>query len=327
MKILLLYDIDNDWDEADRNEVLKSVDYLTSALIEAGRIVEHIEVKDERFGKKLSAYSPEEYLVFNWCESIPGKKHGESLAVEIIEKCGFVYTGASPKALKISEDKCAVNTLLQSRNIPVPLWKKIDRIDAGNYDWNTFPSIIKSAVDHCSFGMTSKAVIANSYELNEQVEFFIKNYNQPALVEDFISGREFHVSLWGNGEIEILPIAEMDFSAFNDIHDKLCSYESKFIPGSEHYSKIQTIIPANLSYEEEEKIKFICRESFNLIGCRDYARMDIRERDGIFYVLDVNPNPDISPDTSMFYAAELCGYNYTTFGNRIVDLAIARRNS
>ena len=322
MKILLLYDLDNDWNDIDKKEVLTAVENLGAALAESGRIIKYVEVRNERIAELLSAYSPDEYIVFNWCESIPGLRRSEALAAEMIEKSGFIYTGASPEALRISEDKCRVNTLLNEKNIPVPKWKIISEPE--DYDWNFYPAIIKSATEHCSFGMTSKAVIANCDELKRQVDFFLNTYQQPALVEDFIGGREFHVSLWGNGEIEILPIAEMDFSAFNDIHDKLCSYEAKFNPESEHYSKIQTIIPARITQEEEENLKYLCRESFKIVGCRDYARIDIRERDGVFYVLDVNPNPDISPDTSMYYAAELSGYTYSGFGSRIVELALKR---
>jgi len=156
------------------------------------------------------------------------------------------------------------------------------------------------------------------------VRYIIEKYQQPALVEDFIDGRELHVTIWGNGSIAMLPPAEMEFSFFTDEHDRLCTYESKFVPESEQYQKIQTILPAPLNDEERRCVESLCKSTYRVSGCRDYARIDMRFRDGIMYVIDVNPNSDISPDTSTILAAELEGYSYGEFGARIIRLAAKR---
>jgi D-alanine-D-alanine ligase len=163
-------------------------------------------------------------------------------------------------------------------------------------------------------------------ELLRRVEYVVETYDQPALVEDFIDGREFRVSIWGNTQLLILPPAEMDFSAFDDVRERLCTYDAKFVPESAHYRKIETLLPASLTEAERRRLERVSRLAYRALGCRDYARIDIRLRNGIFFVLDVNPNADISTDASMAFAAENAGYSYGAMGSYIARLA-ARRHS
>jgi len=116
----------------------------------------------------------------------------------------------------------------------------------------------------------------------------------------------------------------MDFSAFQDVQDRLCTFDSKFKPGSRHYDQIRLNLPALLSDEEVETLERVAQAAYRVMGCRDYARLDIRLRDGVFYVLDVNPNPDISSDTSMACAAESAGYSYGAMLSKMVNLAAHR---
>jgi len=143
-------------------------------------------------------------------------------------------------------------------------------------------------------------------------------------VEDFIDGREFHVSVWNNGPPEMLPVAEMDFSAFSDASDRLCTYESKFTPGSPHYERIETIMPAQLNDRLYKKLEKKVIDTWNGFGCTDYARFDFRLRDDKFYLLDINPNNDISIDTSFALAAEMNNWSYGQMVKRIVMMAAGR---
>jgi len=122
----------------------------------------------------------------------------------------------------------------------------------------------------------------------------------------------------------MLPPAEMDFSRFNDIRDRLCTYDAKFRPGSLHYEEIQLRLPAPLSESEYDLLTCTARAAYNAYCCRDFARMDIRLRDGIFYILDINPNPDISSDASMACAAEAAGFSFGAMGSHLIHLAAAR---
>jgi D-alanine-D-alanine ligase len=166
--------------------------------------------------------------------------------------------------------------------------------------------------------------VLDKTELQERVLYILDTYRQPALVEDFIDGREFRVSVWGNKNLTMPPVAEMDFSFFKNIKDRLCTQDAKFHPGSEHYEKIETLLPAPLSAAQTDTLGKICCDSYRALGCRDYARMDVRLKNDIFYVLDVNPNADISHDASMACAAEKAGLSYGGMGSLFVRYAAGR---
>ena len=248
--------------------------------------------------------------------------HSDDAVAHTLESLQFTYTGASGEVLALSRDKRKVKELLCAQNLPTPAWQIVPVKKTP--DWSVFPAIVKPADEHCSLGVTSKSVVLNQTELKEQVEAVHQRFHQSALIEEFIDGREFHVTLWGNGAIEMLPPAEMDFSDCKEIQERLCSYDSKFIPSSESYQRIQSLIPAPLAEAEKQELERICAAGYRALGCRDYARLDLRLRDGIFYVLDINPNSDISKDASFGCAAKVAGYSYGAMGSRIVQLAAHR---
>lgn len=122
----------------------------------------------------------------------------------------------------------------------------------------------------------------------------------------------------------MLPPAEMDFSAFSEARDRLCTYDSKFLPGSLHYEKIETLIPAPLNEKQFEKLEKTVMKTWRGFRCRDYARFDFRLRDNDFFLLDINPNNDISADTSFALAAEIKNYSYGRMVKRIAMMAAGR---
>lgn len=322
LPVLLLHNIDHAWDPTDIDLALQEVARLESVLHTEGHPVTNVPVYDADLHSRLSCYEPEQHVVFNWCEDIPGVPHSEALAARTLENLHFTYSGSTPDVLHSCWDKQGVKRLLERVKVPTPLWRIYD--SPALNDWHCFPAIVKPSREHCSYGLTSDAVIMSHAELKERITYILDVFRQPALVEDFIDGREFHVSLWGNGRIEMLPPAEMDFTAFDDVRDRLCTYDSKFKPGSTHYVKIGLQLPAHLNETEYEQLKHLSTLAYKTTGCRDYARLDIRLRDGIFYILDVNPNSDITADASMACAAEAAGYSYGEMISRIVNLAARR---
>jgi D-alanine-D-alanine ligase len=322
LPVLLFHNIDHAWDPADINLALQEVSRLESVLHTEGHPVTNVPVHDSDLHSRLSCYEPEQYIVFNWCEDIPGVPHSEALAARTLEELHFTYSGSTPEVLHSCWDKQGVKRLLEMSGVPTPLWRMYD--SPAINDWHCFPAIVKPSREHCSYGLTTEAVVMSKEELNERIAYILDVFRQPAIVEDFIDGREFHVSLWGNGRIEMLPPAEMDFTAFDDVRERLCTYDSKFKPGSTHYVKIGLQLPALLSETEYEQLRHTSILAYKTTGCRDYARLDIRLRDGVFFVLDVNPNSDITADASMACAAEVAGYSYGEMIGRIVNLAARR---
>jgi D-alanine-D-alanine ligase len=322
LSILLLYDLDPKWAPHEKDEVAQAHSRLNDVLCASGYSVDFLPVVDRHFPESLRAFDSRKCLLFNWCEGIPGVHHSEWFVVRQLEHMGFVFTGSSSATLELSYDKLRVKEALERFGVPTPRWRLYTSAKAS--DWNEFPAIVKPAIGHCSEWLTTESVAMNEKELGDRIAYLTEEVGVNAIVEDFIDGREFHVSLWGNGKVEMLPPAEMDFSAFSDVHDRICTYEAKFQPGSVHYENIQTIIPSSLSDVEFAELERVSLKAYKSIGCRDYGRIDLRLREGVFYVLDINPNPDISEDASMASAAELAGYTHGEMARNLIHLAAKR---
>lgn len=322
--VLLLFNLDPNWTEHEQAGVLDTISQLNQALVSVGYQTTPVQVTGGNLDYFLSGYNPLEFIVFNWCESLPGINRSEWLVTEYLEKHGFTFTGSGSATLTLAQDKCRIKQVLQDSGIPTPEWQVYDFNSP--VKWNNFPAIVKTSREHCSEGIDRHSVVTTETELKNRVRYIVEKYQQAALVEDFIDGRELHVSVWGNGHIEMLPPVEMEFSLFKDEHDRVCTYESKFDPESEQYRKIQTVLPASLTGAELNALEQVCKAAYLTAGCRDYARIDLRMKDNTFYVIDVNPNSDISPDTSTISAAEFAGHSYGEFGGHIIRLAALRHS-
>jgi D-alanine-D-alanine ligase len=322
LPVLLIYNDDPAWTLHERDEVERETHRLGSAMEELGHPVTLIAISDANIAGRLETFHPEDHIVFNWCESLPGISHSEALVAEMLESLKFVFTGADSLALAMSQDKQRVKTLLADHSLPTPRWQVYETVKVDG--WESFPAIVKPVYEHCSIGITPDSVVMAKNELQQRIRYVLETYRQPALVEDFIDGREFRVSLWGNSPLDPLPVVEMAYSAFTDVRDRLCTYDSKFAPGSRHYQMIETLLPAPLPEDASQRLCETAAAAHSIVGCRDYGRIDLRLRDEVFYVLDVNPNPDISADASMACAAELAGFSYGAFGSFLVALASCR---
>jgi D-alanine-D-alanine ligase len=322
LPVILLYNLDRTWQPTEIQEILNLVQDLAGGLSKVGHPIQTICLDDDRLERALAGSDPSQQIVFNWCEEVPGIPHSSALVALKLEELGFTFTGADSQALLFSQDKPAVKERLYKAQVPTPCWQVYEGDET--LDWDYYPAIVKPAYEHYSLGITHEAVVHNRQELTQRIEQDIETFHQPVLVEDFIDGREFHVTVVGNGRLQVFPIAEMDFSAIKQDKGRLCTYDSKFTPASSDYQMIQLRLPAVLSDNERRKLKETAIAAYRATNCRDYARLDIRHKNGNFYVLDVNPNADISPDTSLALSAKLAGYSYGQFGSLLVNLAAHR---
>ena len=322
LPVLMISNVDRRWSLEEIRESISLTDNLVGALQAIGHPVSSIFVETDNLPDLLRPYYPGELIVFNWCEELPGIPRSGALVAQELERRGFTYTGADSSALALSQDKRRVKRRLQKRGIPTPAWQVFT--SAPTADWMRFPAIVKPAFEHCSFGITREAVVQSTAELIQRVRYVLEELQQPALVEDFIDGREFHVGVIGNGVLRVLPPGEIDYSSFDDIHDRLCTYEANFDKTSLAYQFTVPKLPAVLTNDQWCRLEEVVIAAYRATDCRDYARMDIRLRDGTFYILDVNHNADISPDTSLVMAAEMAGYSYGQFGSLLVNLAAQR---
>ncbi|HBE41948.1 MAG TPA: hypothetical protein DDW27_12220, partial [Bacteroidales bacterium] len=226
MKVLVLYNLDPAWDISEINDVRNSAKVLFESIKEEGIDSCLEELNDPDLALILERYNAGDTIIFNLCEALPGIPYSEKRVLEIIENFGFTYTGNVPEVIEMSYDKQKVKEVLRSFGVRVPFGKVLSPGEA--HGWDIFPAIVKPAREHCSLTITEKSVVFDINSLQDQILVVNNELKQPALVEDFIDGREFHVSIWNNDPPEILPPAEMDFSAFSDARKRVCTYDSKF---------------------------------------------------------------------------------------------------
>jgi D-alanine-D-alanine ligase len=324
LPVLLLYNLDLSWCQEDILECLDLTNQLLNALVEVGHPVQAVCVQSAELESALEDFNPDEHLILNWCEELPGIPHSEYQVAQALERLGFTYTGTDSQALAVNQDKRQTKRLLRQWNIPTPKWQVYT--STRMIGWKRFPAIVKPAFEHCSFGITREAIVQTEADLIQRVDYVIGELQQPAIVEDFLDSREFHVGVIGNGELRVLPPAEIDYSSFIDIHDRICTYESNFDKKSLAYQLTLPKFPVFLTESQLASLEQIVIASFRATNCRDYARMDLRLQDEVFYVLDVNPNADISPDTSLVMAADLIGLSYGQFGSLLINFAAQRHN-
>lgn len=322
LPILILYNINSTWSQGEITEARQVILEISSTMLAEGHSVAEACLEDGDLAGLLRPYPPQDYIVFNFCEEIPGIPRSYDLIAQTLEELGYTFTGADSNALALSQDKRRVKQFLAARGIATPQWQIFT--EASSDGWRTYPAIVKPALEHCSLGLSRESVVCSPAELSSRIAYVIDSFNGPALVEEFIDGREFAVIVVGNGDLHVLPVAEEDYAALEDMKDRLLTYESKFDPQSRLFNLIKLRVPAVLSEEEQMLLAQAARECYRLAACRDYARLDFRLRDGIFYILDINPNADISPGFSAALAAESAGLSYGKLLSFVVNLASQR---
>jgi D-alanine-D-alanine ligase len=322
LPVLLLHNLDRSWPQADIDLSLELGEIMLEGLRSVGHPVVKERLENDQLASLLSGYNPNELIVFNWCEEVPGIPRSSWMVAQELERQGFTYTGADYPSLVFSQDKRQVQQRLKEAGVTTPFWRIFYSPD--EVTWDLFPAIIKPAFEHYSLGITRESVVETLKEMTTRVSYVLEQHQQPALVEEFIDGREFHVGVIGNNELAMLPPAEIDFSIFNDVHDRLCTYEANFVTDSLAYQNSWAKLPIEFTPEELSLLERSVLGAYRCTGCRDYARMDVRMRDGRFYVLDVNHNADLSPENSLIQAAKLIGYPYELFASLLVNLAAER---
>ncbi len=323
--VILLHNLDMSWGVSELKNAVREVDRLENQVIRLGYKVINSPLFDSDLKALLCDLDPASHIVLNWCENLPGIPKSESAVARILQEMGFTYTGSEAETIEKSWNKPQVKKMLDEKGIATPKWQAFSTARCSR--WKIFPAIVKPALEHCSYGVTGDSIVLNSCDLAARIQFVVDNFKCPALVEEFLDGREFHVSVWGNSSPEIIPPAEMDFTLCQDCFERLCTYESKFAPESEIFNKINVIVPAKLSDEELEQLRDTTIKAYQASGCRDYARLDLRLMDGKFYVLDINPNPDIGDETSMAFGAQHLGYGYGQMIEKILQFAFERHSA
>ncbi|MBZ5496840.1 MAG: ATP-grasp domain-containing protein [Acidobacteriia bacterium] len=282
----------------------------------------------DQFSKDLvlTFYRMAPRFVWNLCEEIQGDCNLEMCIAGMLELMNIPYTGSGPLALGLALNKFRVKQVLQSTGIPVPrgyLCALGQRLRPRAK--RRFPVIVKPVHEDASLGINSKSVCHDLAQLQKQVAYIHDVYQQDALVDEYLEGREFNVAVLGDREPQALPISEIDFSRMPADEPRIVSYRAKWDEESIVCQCTVPVCPAEIPARLENRIKLIALRSSKCIGCRDYARIDMRtDADGNIYVLEVNPNPDLSPQAGFVRAARAAGMTYTDLVARITQSALER---
>jgi D-alanine-D-alanine ligase len=321
LKVILLHNLMSDWTDGDLEVSADAIRKMKHGLVEQGYETTSVPIRADIEGP-LKEFDPQSHVIFNWCEGIDGEPNGYHLVPPVLERLGFAYTGADAWTLETTQDKAKAKELLVAQQIPTPESRVFSRpvLDG----WRRYPALVKPAAEHCSYGITRDSVVDSGAELKRAIEQVIDQWRQPALVEDFIDGVEYNVSIWGNGRLRALPLAAIDYSAFPDYHDRLCTYDAKWDPDSEAFHLTSVTCPAEVSDRLRERIENVAEAAYRALRLRDYGRIDIRVRRGVPYVLDVNSNPDITMEGGLSRSGRAAGYSYGQLTARIIEMAARR---
>ncbi len=306
--------------------VVEEMDDIKEALTSLGYkcSVFNVDSKVDRLIEFLREERPD--LIFNLVECIENEAILEMNVAGMYELFKIPYTGAGPLALGTALNKPRVKEILSANGIRTPLhqvFKVAEKIVLK--DGMEFPLIVKPAREDASVGISDKSVVYSVNELRKQVRYIWAEFDQPALVEQFIDGRELNVAVIGNKRPIVLPISEIEFSGLNPDMHKIVSYAAKWLNGTVEYEGTKGVCPAQLPAAIEAEVRDTALKCYHLIGCRDYARVDFRlSEDGAPYVLEINPNPDISDDAGFARSARAYGLTFPQIIGKIVESALER---
>lgn len=316
-----------DGEDIEFGSMKDNVDIIRKCLEELGVEVKEAPLRADNLKEFIDNLSEDDgSVVFNLCEGAFDYSAFEMNVAALYELLDVEFTGSGPMALGIALNKGLTKDILSSRGVPTPPYfvaLSVEDCEGHNLE---YPLIVKPVKEDASLGIEGNSVVDNLEDLKTRVDYVVSTFDQGALVEGFIDGREFNQAILGTGVSKVaLPPSEIDFSTFPEGQPKIISYEAKWITDSPLYTNSMPICPAPVTDEEAERLKAVAFKAYDAIGCRDYGRVDMRmDSDGNVFVLEVNPNPDISTDAGLPRAAKCAGLEYDELVYRIVELAVER---
>ena len=291
----------------------ETIQAITQAIESHGHVVVPLEANQE-FPRALMASNVD--VVFNIAEGMSGRSR-EAQVPSLCELRGVPYTGSDSATLSLCLDKALSKRLLGDVDTPAFQVLVTGREKVRPF---RYPVIVKPNQEGTSKGITQRSVCDDEARLRDVARELIERYHQPALVEEYVIGRELTVGLLGERRPRVLPPMEVVFLTQSErpVYD----YECK-----QHWSEhVRYECPANLTKDELRAIEKACRSTFMALGCRDVARVDLRlAPDGRVYVLEVNPLPGLTPDYSdLCLIANGAKIDYRTLIGEILSGAIKR---
>ena len=304
--------------------VLVEVKAVHDGLNRLGYAVERVPLSPplEEVKETLSRISAD--VVFNLFEGFAGRPQTEAAVAAMLHELGLPYTGCSAPALSLALDKAKTKAILEANGLPTPAFQVLNPETVGLFALR-FPCIVKPAAEDASHGLTERSVVTGSESLEEQVAYISGLYEGGALVEEYVDGREFNVSVMGNEEPVVLPMSEIVYT-LPEGRPRILTFEAKWETASLYYKSSAPVCPADIDETIRQRIAGPAAAAYRLLGCTGYARVDFRMgSDLIPQIIEVNPNPDLSPGYGVALQAKVSGLSYPRLVERIIQLATERR--
>lgn len=309
----------------------KTTESTGKAVISNGHKVEYFPIDDNIF-ERLKASKPTIDLVFNLSESVSPGADREAHIPMICEILGIPYTGPGPLSAALILNKSRAKEIWRANGVTTADSQLFTSLTDELKKSLSYPLIVKPSNEGSGIGIKSNAVVNNVTQLRTAVSQILSQYNQPALVETYLPGREFTIAIVGNGDsLVTLPIIEINFAGFPEGTPPIDSYEAKFIYGATGMVDMHgtEFCPADVTLKLAKAMNDLATQSYLTIGCQDFGRVDIRlDAKGVPHVLEINHPPGIMSDefeaSFVVIAARAAGLTFDALIGQILDSAITR---
>ena len=328
MKIGVVHNIpvtvgDFNWESS--QDVLEQVEAVEQALRELDLISVRLP-----FGRDVETFlhnlrREKVDALFNLCETVDDNASFVGHPAALFELINIPFTGSGAFSLMLSTDKLAAKHQLRAAGFQTP-----DFVTYGGEQTIAdiaLPAIIKPRYEDASIGIDQESLVFTEQELWEKVPEFYQRYGQ-LIIERYINGREFNISLLGYPEPRVLPVAEIDFSSFPEGLHRIVGYRAKWDKEAFEYHHTERVFPDDLPESLGHKLQAVAAGAYQLFAMRDYGRIDMRcDEKGQIYVLEGNANPCLNPDAGFAAAARRAGMSFGDVVAEFVGFLSARAGS
>ncbi|HSS44185.1 MAG TPA: D-alanine--D-alanine ligase [Thermoanaerobaculia bacterium] len=283
------------------------------------------QVLDGRTQSLTALSRMEADLFFNLTESYGGDDTKDMNIAAYLDLLGLPYTGAGPHALYLAQDKSLAKKIFAFHGIKTPYFATSYRGKLDHSQDISFPLIVKPTSEDGSIGIDASSVVGSVKELMERIHYIQEDFDSPALIEEYIEGREIYAAVLGNDNPEVLPLIEIDLSKLPEGTPRIAGNEVKWEKETEAYKVSKSAPAENLDEQVVKRLSDTALAAYRALKLRDYGRIDMRlASSGDVYVIEANPNPWLSSGAEFAMAARKAGRSYSQLIGEIVDLAQAR---